>query len=463
MTGSNIQFPQNFIWGAATASYQIEGAWNEDGKGESIWDRFSHTPGKIANADTGDIACDHYHRFREDVKLMKQLNLGAYRFSISWPRVLPTGKGNLNQKGIDFYSRLVDELLTHNIQPWATLYHWDLPQYLQEAGGWANRDVSKYFADYAYQMCEKLGDRVKNWMTINEPWCVAVFGNFTGDHAPGFRDERIALQVSHGLMLGHGLALRAMRDSRSDIKSGIVINLSPAYTEPETDSTLDFVIAEKLWQRHGQWFLNPILKGEYPQELLYQYGKNAPQIESGDMEIISTPQDFLGVNYYFREVYGANGRVFPIRGSEYTDMEWEVHPPAFHRMLNRLRLDYKSLPKLYITENGAAFKDTVLADGSVNDQPRLDYLRDHLYAVNMAMKDGVDIGGYFAWSLLDNFEWAFGYDKRFGLIHVDYETQERTIKASGKWYARVAESHQLELAVEPLGFRPGAAFTSALQ
>lgn len=461
MAGQIIEFPADFLWGAATAAYQIEGAWNEDGKGESIWDRFCRTPGKILNGDNGNMACDHYHRYRDDVDLLTQLNANAYRFSISWPRILPNGKGSINQKGIDFYSRLVDELLSKGIQPWATLYHWDLPQALQESGGWANKDVASYFGEYAYQVAEKLGDRVKNWITINEPEIAAFFGNFTAEHAPGIRDERITLHSAHGLLVGHGKAMAAIRGSRPDTKCGIVLSLSPV--EPETDSATDFLIAEKVWQRHVKWFLDPLFKGEYPEELVFEYGKNAPPFEPDDMKLISAPADFLGVNYYFRHVVGANGQIKKVRGSEYTEMGWEIHAPALHRLLNRLKRDYENMPAIYITENGAAFADSVLPDGSIEDENRRKYISDHLYAVNRAMKDGVDVRGYFAWSLMDNFEWAHGYSKRFGLIHVDFETQKRTIKASGKWYSRVAESKQLEIKEEPVGFNPGAVLTSALQ
>lgn len=460
MAGHIVEFPANFLWGAATAAYQIEGAWNEDGKGESIWDRFSHTPGKVLNGDTGDIACDHYHRHSDDVALMKRLNLDAYRFSISWPRILPNGKGAINQKGLDFYARLVDELLENDIQPWATLYHWDLPQTLQEMGGWANRDVAEYFAEYAFKVNEKLGDRVKNWMTINEPWVIAFMGNFSGEMAPGFRDERLTLQVAHGLLLGHGKAMAAIRESHSDTKCGIVLSMTPV--EPETDNATEFMIAEKTWQRGGQWFLDPLFKGKYPEETLMEYGKNAPTIEEHDLAVISAPADFVGINYYFRTVVGRNGLVRKVPGSEYTAMDWEVHAPAFHRLLKRLQRDYKNLPPVYITENGAAFSDHVLPDGSINDQRRQAYIADHLYAVHKAISEGSDVRGYFAWSLLDNFEWHHGYSKRFGLVHVDYETQARTIKASGHWYARVAESNQVQLEAEPVGFSMGAP-TFALQ
>jgi beta-glucosidase len=461
MTGQIIEFPKGFIWGAATAAYQIEGAWNEGGKGESIWDRFCHAGGKVANGDTGDMACDHYHRYKDDVALMKQMHLNAYRFSISWPRVMPGGRTKINQDGVDFYARLVDELLSKGIEPWATLYHWDLPIELQEMGGWTSTDVTNYFAEYAYQMAEKLGDRVKHWMTINEPLVAAFYGNLSGEHAPGFKDERIALQAAHGMLLGHGKAVRAIRDSRTDTKCGIVLSISPI--EPEGDSATEFMLCEKIWQRNGQWFLDPLFKGSYPEETLYEYGRNAPRIEPEDMEIISTPTDLVGINYYFREVIGKNGRVRKVAGSEYTEMGWEVQAPAFYRVLTRIQRDYPKLPPVYITENGAAFADVVLDDGSVNDHRRREYIREHLYAVNRAIKDGVDIKGYFAWSLLDNFEWAHGYSKRFGLIHVDYKTLKRSIKESGKWYSRVAESNQLEVESEPLGFNHHGAATSALR
>jgi beta-glucosidase len=442
-TSSNLAFPNGFLWGAATAAYQIEGASHEDGKGESIWDRFSHTPGKTTNGDTGDEACDHYHRYKEDVALMKALSLPAYRFSISWPRVLPAGKVPANAAGLDFYDRLVDELLSAGIEPWVTLYHWDLPQTLQDKGGWGNRDIAGYFSDYAALMADRLGDRVRRWMTVNEPWVVAGIGHATGEHAPGFKDERLALRVSHHLLLAHGNAMQAIRSAnrvREDTQVGIVLNLWPI--EPRQDTTSDRDIAELIWQRDGAWFLDPLLKANYPDKAWRSFGERVPQIMPGDMTTISQRMDFLGINYYSRTVLGREGLLKPVPGATYTEMDWEVHAPALERLLVRLHKEY-TLPPVYITENGAAFKDDVTADGAVHDTLRLQYLNEHLNACLGAIKQGVDLRGYFAWSLLDNFEWQHGYTKRFGLVHVDYTNQQRIVKDSGRWYSEVIKQNAL--------------------
>lgn len=442
-----IQFPDKFLWGAATASYQIEGAWKEDGKGESIWDRFSHTEGKILTGENGDMACDHYNRVDEDVELMSRLGLQSYRFSLSWPRIFPTGNGRLNDKGIDFYARLIDKLHAKNIEPWVTLYHWDLPQALQDKGGWQNRDTASYFAEYAHLVADKLGDGVKRWMTINEPWCVAFLGHYTGDHAPGIKSEPAALQAAHNVMLAHGGAVESIRAARAEAQVGIVLIITPS--EPETDSTNDFVAAEKLWKRDNYWFLNPIFKGAYPEDLLEEYGKNGPQIKDGDLKTINAPLDFLGVNYYFRNLVGSNGVVKRVPGSKYTEMQWEVHAPSFREMLVRIHKEFK-LPPIYITENGAAFADSQAPDGCVHDPDRLDYIRQHLMEVKGAIDEGVDIRGYFVWSLMDNFEWAYGFSKRFGIVHTNYHTFKRTVKSSGHWYANVIAQN---------GFDPEKPFT----
>lgn len=439
-----VTFPADFVWGAATASAQIEGAWDADGKGESIWDRFCRTPGNVHNGDTADVACDHYNRYPEDVALMKQLGLKAYRFSIAWPRIQPNGRGSINTKGLDFYDRLVDELLKNNIQPWATLYHWDLPQALQDVGGWVDRDVVERFAEYATVVAEKLGDRVKNWMTINEPWVATTLGNKTGEHAPGIKDERTALAVAHGLLLGHGKAMQALRAVRSDIKAGIVLSLSSV--EAASESAEDHIAAERLWRSEVQWYINPLLQGAYPDDVLREFGKNAPIIHEGDMATIAQPMDFLGVNYYFRVLVNGEGIVKErVAGAKYTEMGWEVHSPGFRRLLVRLTRDWKNMPPLYITENGAAFADVVSENGTVNDTDRVEFLRDHLHECIRAMEQGVNLKGYFAWSLMDNFEWAHGYSKRFGLIYTDYATQRRIIKASGQWYSKVTTTNEMEV------------------
>jgi beta-glucosidase len=434
-------FPHNFRWGAATASYQIEGAWNEDGKGESIWDRFSHTSGKITNNDNGDIACDHYHRYPEDVAIMRQLGLKAYRFSTSWPRVLPTGRGLINPRGLDFYDRLVDGLCAANIEPFLTLYHWDLPQALQEEGGWQNREVCHAFADYAVLLVKRLGDRVKHWTTFNEPAVVAFEGNLTGDGAPGIQDVKITYQIAHNLLVAHGLATQAIRATDPMQEAGIVLNLWPV--EPNSDDPAEVAAADRAWESSETLFLDPLFKGHYPVAVYDLVGPNAPEIHAGDMALIAQKLDFLGINYYSRNVVSTDGNIDPVPGSEYTEMGWEVHAPALRRLLNRIHQQYK-LPPLYITENGAAFEDEVSPDGKIHDPRRLDYLRNHVIQTRLAMQDGVDVRGYFVWSLLDNFEWSHGFTKRFGIIRVDYETQQRTIKESGHWYSNVIATNSVE-------------------
>jgi beta-glucosidase len=433
-------FPHNFIWGAATAAYQIEGAWNEDGKGESIWDRFSHTPGKISDGETGDVACDHYHRWQEDVDLMRSLGLKGYRFSVAWPRVLPSGRGRINPQGLDFYDRLVDRLCAANIEPFLTLYHWDLPQALQDEGGWANRITSHAFADYAALMVKRLGDRVKNWTTFNEPSVVAFNGHLTGDHAPGLKDPRTTFQVAHHLMFAHGLATQAIRAANPGVNVGIVLNLWPA--DPATDTPEDIAAAEAAWNRSETLFLDPIFKGHYPTAAYELVGENMPVIKDGDMALIAQQLDFVGINYYSRNLVGASGSVNPVPGSEYTEMGWEVCAPAMRRMLVKINREY-TLPPIYITENGSSFHDEVSADGKIHDPRRLDYLRQHFIQTRLAMQDGVDVRGYFVWSLMDNFEWGHGNTKRFGMIRVDYETQKRIVKDSGEWYAEVIRTNQV--------------------
>ncbi len=435
------EFPGEFLWGAATASYQIEGAWNADGKGESIWDRFSRTPGKVTNGDTGDVACDHYHRYQEDVALMRRLGLKAYRFSTSWSRVLPNGRGPVNPRGLDFYDRLVDALLAANIQPFVTLYHWDLPQALQDEGGWENRNVAHAFADYSVLMVKRLGDRVKYWTTFNEPAVVAFEGNLTGRHAPGLQDPKIAYQVTHNLMVAHGLATQAIRAANPNVDIGIVLNFW--MQDPASDSPEDVAAANLAFERGQTLFLDPIFKGHYPPSSYEMVGENMPKIQAGDMALIAQKLDYLGINFYSRNLISAQGNVNSVPGSQYTEMGWEVHAPALRRLLNRINKDYH-LPPIYITENGAAFKDEVSTDGKVHDEYRLDYLKNHFIQTKLAMQDGVDVRGYFVWSLLDNFEWAHGYTKRFGIVRVDYETQERIVKDSGEWYSRVIASNHVE-------------------
>lgn len=446
MTSKSMSFPRDFLWGAATAAYQIEGAWNVDGRGESIWDRFSHTPGKVVNGDTGDVACDHYCRFAEDIEIMRRLNLRGYRFSVSWPRVAPSGKGPVNWVGLDFYDRLVDSLVSAGIEPFITLYHWDLPQQLQDAGGWTNRDVSGYFADYAAMMVHRLGDRVRFWTTFNEPAVFTFLGNRTGEHAPGIKDDKIALAVGHNVLVGHGMAVQAMRSSRPGIEAGMVLSLWPS--EAAGDSEAERQACEVAWQTEQSWFIDPLLRGHYPVLGWKHWADKVPDVKPGDMALISQKLDFLGVNYYSRNLIGPDGQIKPVPGSDYTAMDWEVSPPTLRRLLLRLHNDY-SLPPVYITENGAAFDDEVSADGQVHDERRTKFVRDHLIEVRKAIDDGVDVRGYFLWSLLDNFEWAHGYSKRFGIVRVDYPTQKRIIKDSGNWYAQTIRWNGVKLSNVP--------------
>ncbi len=444
-------FPTDFAWGTATAAYQIEGAPRADGKGESIWDRFTHTPGVIAGGATGDLACDHYHRWPDDLDLMARLGLTAYRFSVSWPRILPGGFGQVNLPGLDFYDRLVDGLLARNIAPFMTLYHWDLPQALEDRGGWRNRDTANAFADYAQVLARRLGDRVGHWITHNEPVVTVAEGHINGTHAPGLRDEGMALPVTHHLLLSHGLATQAIRSEVGDaVEVGITLNL--AVVEPASDRSEDDEAAQRLDLLWNRMFLDPILRGAYPTEILdasVTAGSADPDalFRTGDMAIIASPIDFLGVNYYTRMLARASRTptfipaFAPPRApqSELTVMGWEVYPEGLERILLRLRDEYTT-PTIYITESGAAFPDTVSEDGQVHDPRRTEYLRDHLLATRRAIAAGVPVQGYFVWSLLDNFEWAKGYVPRFGVIYTDYPTQGRIIKDSGRYLSEVAQT-----------------------
>ncbi|MBS1956636.1 MAG: beta-glucosidase [Cyanobacteria bacterium SZAS-4] len=439
MTAENYVFPRGFVWGAATAAYQIEGAWNLDGKGPSIWDTFSHTPGKITNDDTGDIACDHYHRFSEDFSLLKQIGIKAYRFSLSWPRIFPDGKGTVNWLGLDYYDRMVDSLLALNIEPFVTLYHWDLPQALQDKGGWGNRDLLGYFSDYAAVAVKRLGDRVKFWTTFNEPWVVAVLGNLTGEMAPGFKDRKLTAQVAHNLLVAHGMATQAIRSIEPDVQVGIVLNLSPV--EAYTDDKYQKMAADRAWNATSAWFLDPLFKGCYPPGALKDLAADAPVVQPNDFALISQKLDYLGVNYYTRTVIGPQGEMKKVPGSEYTEMGWEVAPEALGRMLVKMNSDYR-LPPIYITENGCALDDQVVGE-HVHDTRRIKYVHDHLAELRKTMRLGVNIRGYFVWSLLDNFEWAHGYSKRFGMIYVDYPTQKRILKDSAYWYSKVITHNEV--------------------
>jgi len=426
-----LQFPPGFVWGVATAAFQIEGAAREDGKGESVWDRFCRVPGAIADASNGDVACDHYHRLDSDLDLMATLGVDAYRFSVSWPRVQPDGAGAWNERGLAFYERLVDGLLERGVRPLLTLNHWDLPQALQASGGWAARDTVHRFVDYARGVQRRLGDRLAAIATHNEPQVIAVLGHEEGVFAPGLRSRRTAIQVSHHLLLSHGLALQALRAEGCRTPLGIVINL--AQVEPATGAVADAAKARQDDARGRRWYLDPLFKGSYPQEVLDELGADAPVVEPGDMAAIATPLDYLGVNYYFRIRASADGS-FDLKSSglPLTDMGWEIYPRGLTELLLTLHREYP-LPPVYITENGAAFKD-VLADGRVHDAERVAYLQAHIAAVAQALRRGVPVAGYMVWSLMDNFEWSSGYAKRFGIVHVDYATQQRTLKDSALWY-----------------------------
>ncbi|MFH8572749.1 GH1 family beta-glucosidase [Streptomyces sp. NPDC017993] len=468
------RFPPGFLWGSATAAYQVEGAAREGGRTPSIWDTFAHTPGKVLAGDTGDIAVDHFHRSSQDVALMAELGLGAYRFSVSWPRVQPTGRGPALQRGLDFYRRLVDDLLDHGISPMLTLYHWDLPQELEAdihggsaaGGGWPHRDAAYRFADYAAIMAEALGDRVELWTTLNEPWCSAFLGYASGVHAPGRTDPVAALRAAHHLNLAHGLAARTLREALP-CRADIMVSLNPAVVRARSSDPADLDAQRQIDALATRIFTGPMLHGAYPDDLL---ADTAPLtdwsfVHDGDLAIAHHPLDALGINYYTPSVvsgstdnapprhdgHGAGSRS-PWAGAEHiafhqppgdrTEMGWSIDPSGLYDLLLRFHREAPGLP-LYITENGAAFDDKPDAEGAVHDPERISYLRGHLAAAHRALAAGVDLRGYFLWSLLDNFEWSYGYSKRFGAVHVDFPTQTRTPKSSARWYAAVARDNEL--------------------
>ncbi|MFJ8826652.1 GH1 family beta-glucosidase [Streptomyces sp. NPDC102467] len=454
-------FPEGFVFGAATASYQIEGAATEDGRGPSIWDTYSHTPGRTDGGDTGDVACDHYHRYPEDVALLRDLGVDSYRFSIAWPRIQPTGEGPTNQKGLDFYSRLVDELLEAGIEPAATLYHWDLPQALEDRGGWRVRETAERFGEYAGIVAEHLADRVPRWITLNEPWCSAFLGYSVGRHAPGAKEGTGALAAAHHLLVGHGLAMKALR-AAGVRDAGITLNLDR--NVPATDSAADRAAVLRADTQHNLVWTEPILAGRYPASDEDTWGELITRQEfrrDGDLELIAQPMDFLGINYYrpivvadapHREPDPAARVATDNRYAEtsYPDvrktaMGWPVVPESFTDLLTDLKARYgDALPPVHITENGSAEHDAVADDGAVHDADRVTYLHDHLTALRAAIDKGVDVRGYYVWSLLDNFEWALGYAKRFGIVRVDYATQQRTPKDSYHWYRRLIAAHRSE-------------------
>jgi beta-glucosidase len=450
-------FPKEFIWGAATSSYQIEGAANIDGRGPSIWDTFSKTPGKVARGESGDVANDHYRRYPEDIEIMKELGLQSYRFSFAWPRMFPNGDSVREERGFEFYDRLIDKLLEANIEPLATLYHWDLPQALQDKGGWVNRDIANHLADYSAAVVERFGDRVKKFSPINEPWVVAWLGYGIGIHAPGITDRRSAFAAAHHTVIAHAAATNAMRSVRSDILTGPVLNQARHVADDLNDPAQAH--AADIGDAHqNRFWMEAIMKGTYPQILLDKYGDELTSvIKDGDLQAAQVKNDFIGINYYFDNRIGKSlggkpewhsiSGMFELDIDEtprgpLTDMGWPLTPNGLEDLMVRWHKEYGAqLPDLYITENGAAYDDGPDANGVVNDQRRIDYLQTHLKAVSNAIAQGSPVKGYYQWSLMDNFEWALGYDKRFGIVHVDFETQKRTIKESAKWYSNVIKNN----------------------
>ncbi|MFL5928274.1 MAG: GH1 family beta-glucosidase [Gaiellaceae bacterium] len=443
------RFPDGFVWGASTSAYQIEGAVEEDGRGRSIWDTFTHTPGKIDGGGTGDVACDSYHRWREDIEVLSQLGVNAYRFSFAWPRIQPSGSGPLEPRGVAHYERLIDGLLERGIEPLVTLYHWDLPQALEDEGGWLNRDTAERFAEYSRICFDVYGDRVRRWITVNEPWIVGLLGYRLGLHAPGLRDVRKEVTAFHHLLLAHGRAVQALRASTAGGSAGIANALAPHY--PHSDDTADVAAAAGSDGYVNRFFLDSVFNGSYPADTLALFERVAGRLDfirDGDLTVIATPSDFLGVNYYARRVMRADPERTPYPWEVVVDPDvpateagTEITPSAFTDLLVRLADDY-DIP-LLITENGAVFGDGPAADGRVHDGRRVRYVESHLGAVHDAIARGADVIGYCHWSLLDNFEWALGYAQRFGLVHVDYDTLERTIKDSGLYYSQIARANAL--------------------
>jgi len=448
-----------FIWGAATSSYQIEGAIHEGNRGHSIWDTFANTPGKVKNGDTGAIAIDHFNRLEEDVKMMSDLGINGYRFSIAWPRLFPNSANSLEQNGVDFYNKLIDLLIAHNIEPIATLYHWDLPQYLEDAGGWANRDTALAFETYATACAENFGDRVSTWITLNEPWCTAFLGYYLGVHAPGKKNAELAIAAAHHTALAHGYGTRAIKKVLPNAKVGLTVNMTTLHTDShdtETKEIFDLVDANQ-----NRWWIDALVHGKYPENLVKEYGSILSQYMLPDDEyILKTEPDFLGINYYCDGFVGkarpedqpmdshspypihrvANMELPQSKFSSRTDFDWPVTPDGLSALLMRVHSDWPEIPELYITENGAAFNDGPDESGKINDHRRIDYLTQHIDSMNQAIADGVPVRGYFAWSLFDNFEWAEGYSKRFGLVYVDFESQERTPKLSFHKYQEIIAS-----------------------
>jgi beta-glucosidase len=447
-----LSFPKDFIWGAASASYQVEGAANEDGRSESIWDRWSHIPGNVLNGDTGDVSIDQYHRYKDDVALMKKMGLQAYRFSLAWPRVMPDGFGKVNQKGLDYYSRLVDELLGAGIKPFATLFHWDLPQNLADRGGWANPDTAKYFADYSAAVFKALDDRVHHWMTLNEPYCTAFLGHYIGRQAPGYHDYALALRVAYYLYVGHGLVVQQYRQSGSG-EIGIALNMmSRLPYDPNNPG--DVAAARRADGNLNRWFIDPLIKGSYPADMIDWYtrkGVKLPPFNEGEMALMRQKLDFIGLNYYNDFWVRHNPNIYPDEGElknpphiPANARDWPLTENGFTNMLLRLKNEY-GVSKILITENGTATHDLVSVEGRVEDAQRVDYLKRHIAAMYRAMEAGVNVFGYMQWSFSDNFEWAFGYESRFGLVYIDYQTQERIVKQSGEWYSKLIADNGFEM------------------
>lgn len=442
-----MTFPDGFTWGTATASYQVEGAWDEDGKGESIWDRFSHTEGKINTGETGDVACDQYHRYPEDVAIMKQLGMRGYRFSIAWSRIFPDASGTVNQKGVDYYSRLVDELLASGVKPFPTLFHWDLPQWLEDRGGWSNRAIIDDFTRYCEVMVNALGDRVKDWMVFNEPWVFVYLGYLYGVHAPGVRDSDRAVKASHIVNLAQASAMKAMRATGKPSMVGSAYSMAASY--PASESEADRAAAERHHAWNNVWFIDPILKGTYPNAYIEQEKMlRKMDIRPGDMEAMREKFDFIGINLYQRTIVAAaeqdrNLGIRPVQGpGPRTAFGWEVWPAALYQMIKRIDRDYDR-PVIYVTENGCSYPTAPGADGKVHDQERIDFYNAFIGQVGRAIDEGCDVRGYYAWTLVDNFEWAEGFRQRFGIVHLDTETQKRTIKDSGYWFRDLIAKNQI--------------------
>jgi beta-glucosidase len=448
-----MAFPKGFLWGSATASYQVEGGWNLDGRGESIWDRFSHTPGNVKGGWTGDIACDAYHRFSEDIAIMKQLNLRSYRYSIAWPRIQPSGSGAVNQKGIDYYNRLTDAVLAAGMRPLVTLFHWDLPQPLEDAGGWPNRDTAGRFAEYVELTVKALGDRIKTWAIFNEPWVFTYVGYAEGRHAPGKTDFDLFLKAAHTVNLAQGDAFRAIKAIEPKSKAGSAFSMSPAH--PLTPSAEDAAAAKRFDAFNNVWFLETAIRGRYPEAFVHGTPLEVMGFRSGDEKRMTAPLDYIGVNYYFRRIVSALPTPVPSKPSydamgfdlttgkdgPLTEIGWEVYPRGLYDIVHRISKDYQ-LP-IEITENGCSYGDYPNAAGRIIDDRRIRYYREHLRELGRAIQDGADVRGYHAWSIVDNFEWAEGYTQRFGLVYIDFQTQRRYMKDSAKWYSRVAETNKV--------------------